>query len=432
MGWFDKFRKKTLSPVSTGGWRSIISEPFQGAWQQGKSVSREDISSFFAVFACISKISQDISKLPLLTKTQKDGVWTSGEVKGFDFLKKPNHYQTWQQFLENWLNSKLFSGNAYIFIDKDMRGNIKGFYVLNSERVMPLVDDSGGVYYQIKRDNLNNVNVENTTLPSEYIIHDRWNCFYHPLVGLPPIVACSVASENGLQIQRTSNRFFKNRAMPSGVLTAPGHIDEESAKSLKSRWKEAHGGEEIGGTAVLGDDLKYQPIAMTAVDAQLIEQLRLSAEIVCSTLKMPPFLIGFGALPNGMKVSDLNELYYSSCLQTLIEAIENLLTTATGAAEKGVSVEFDLESLIRMDAMTQIEILEKGVSAGLLKIDEGREKLGRGKVVGGDTPYLQQQNYSLAALAKRDAQENPFTNNPQGMTAEQAAKHLSKLLEVAA
>ena len=85
-----------------------------------------------------------------------------------------------------------------------------------------------------------------------------------------------------------------------------------------------------------------------------------------------------------------------------------------------------------MDAMTQIEILEKGVRAGLLKIDEGREKLGRGKVVGGDTPYLQQQNYSLAALAKRDAQENPFTNNPQGMTAEQAAKHLSKLLEVAA
>ena len=67
MGWFDRFRKKTLNPVSAGGWRSIISEPSQGAWQQGKSVSREDISSFFAVFACISKISQDISKLPLLT-----------------------------------------------------------------------------------------------------------------------------------------------------------------------------------------------------------------------------------------------------------------------------------------------------------------------------------------------------------------------------
>ena len=29
-------------------------------------------------------------------------------------------------------------------------------------------------------------------------------------------------------------------------------------------------------------------------------------------------------------------------------------------------------------------------------------------VAGGDSPYLQQQNYSLAALAKRDAKPDPF------------------------
>jgi hypothetical protein len=29
-------------------------------------------------------------------------------------------------------------------------------------------------------------------------------------------------------------------------------------------------------------------------------------------------------------------------------------------------------------------------------------------VAGGDSPYLQQQNYSLAALAKRDAKADPF------------------------
>jgi phage portal protein BeeE len=29
-------------------------------------------------------------------------------------------------------------------------------------------------------------------------------------------------------------------------------------------------------------------------------------------------------------------------------------------------------------------------------------------VAGGDSPYLQQQNYSLAALAKRDSSPDPF------------------------
>jgi phage portal protein BeeE len=55
-----------------------------------------------------------------------------------------------------------------------------------------------------------------------------------------------------------------------------------------------------------------------------------------------------------------------------------------------------------------MEMLDKGIKAGLLSPDEGRRDLDLPPVPGGNTPYLQQQNYSLAALAKRDAQENPF------------------------
>ena len=111
-----------------------------------------------------------------------------------------------------------------------------------------------------------------------------------------------------------------------------------------------------------------------------------------------------------MKVSDLNELYYSSCLQALIESIENLLTYHSGAEAKSISIEFDLDSLIRMDGESQMTILRDGIGAGVFKINEARAKVGLGKVEGGDTPYLQQQNYSLHALAKRDAREDPFSN----------------------
>jgi len=43
--------------------------------------------------------------------------------------------------------------------------------------------------------------------------------------------------------------------------------------------------------------------------------------------------------------------------------------------------------------------------------NEGRSKLDLKPVDGGESPYLQQQNYSLAALAKRDAQADPFAPN---------------------
>jgi phage portal protein BeeE len=61
-----------------------------------------------------------------------------------------------------------------------------------------------------------------------------------------------------------------------------------------------------------------------------------------------------------------------------------------------------------MDSITQMQVLKEGVSAGVLSPNEARAKVDRKPVEGGGSPYLQQQNYSLEALAKRDAQEDPF------------------------
>jgi phage portal protein BeeE len=49
--------------------------------------------------------------------------------------------------------------------------------------------------------------------------------------------------------------------------------------------------------------------------------------------------------------------------------------------------------------------------------NEGRGKLDLKPVEGGESPYLQQQNYSLAALAKRDAQADPFAPDTPALPA---------------
>ncbi|MGK6752506.1 hypothetical protein ACKUV4_000045 [Acinetobacter baumannii] len=46
----------------------------------------------------------------------------------------------------------------------------------------------------------------------------------------------------------------------------------------------------------------------------------------------------------------------------------------------------------------------------LTPADEGRAKIGMLPVPGGNAIYMQQQNYSLEALAKRDAKDDPFEN----------------------
>jgi len=61
-----------------------------------------------------------------------------------------------------------------------------------------------------------------------------------------------------------------------------------------------------------------------------------------------------------------------------------------------------------MDSITLVTTIQQAVGAGVMSPNEGRAKFDLKPVPGGANPYLQQQNYSLEALAKRDAQDDPF------------------------
>jgi hypothetical protein len=117
-------------------------------------------------------------------------------------------------------------------------------------------------------------------------------------------------------------------------------------------------------------------------------------------------------MPAYNNINALDQAYYSQTLQELIENIELLLDEGLELPD-GLGTEFDLEGLLRMDSLTQTTILKERVGAGILAPNEGRAKIGYGPVVGGNTPYLQQQNYSLAALKSRDLKDQEETDDVQ-------------------
>lgn len=409
------FKSKALSynnVPTRGGWWTVL-EPFSGAWQRNIEWKRETVLAYHAVFACITLISSDISKLRVrVVKSDSDGIWSEVPYGKYGVLERPNHYQNRIQFFENWMNSKLSRGNAYILKGRNRDGTVVRLYVLNPDAVMPLVSDDGDVFYQLGQDNLTNVDSAGITVPASEIIHDRFNCLFHPLVGLSPIFACGLAAYGGIKIQENSARLFNNGGRPSGILTAPGSITPEDAKEIKAAWEANYSGENYGKTAVLGDDLKYMPLSVTAEESQMIEQLRLSAEIVCSTFHVPRYKV-IGDVPSYNNIEAFEQQYYSQCLQVLIESIELLLDEGLGITEEGgpsnSGVEFDLEGLLRMDTKTQVETLSAAVKGGIDTPNEARKKRNQKPLTGGDTVYMQEQNYSLEALAKRDALPDPFS-----------------------
>ncbi|OUL98559.1 phage portal protein [Variovorax sp. JS1663] len=401
--------KAAVSPITLRDLVGRIMEPFAGAWQRNLEIdNKESILAFSAVYACVSRIANDISKLRImLTSIDENGIWSEvGESPYWKALKKPNRYQNRIQFLTDWLCMKLIHGNAYILKEREpSRGIVRALYVLDSRRVKPLVTPDGGVYYQISSDYLAGL-PQGVTLPASEVIHDRCPALWHPLCGVPPLYACARSATQGNRIQTNSATFFDNMSRPSGILSAPGLIDDVTAARLKQEWEQNFGGGNLGRLAVAGNDLKYIPITIPAEQAQLIQQLNWTVEDVARAFGVPLYKINSGPVPTSNNVEALEQQYYTGCLQVLIESIELCLDEGM-ELPNGYGTRLDLDGLLRMDSTAQIDFLEKAVK-GVMSANEARRKLNLAPTPGGAAVLSQQQNFSLQALAKRDASEDPF------------------------
>jgi phage portal protein BeeE len=128
--------KAEVSPVTSGGplrelsgvgFGGGIRESFPGAWQ--RNITVEGVTSLLAfspIYACVTRIANDIAKLGLVLMEEQAGLGISEPaVKTSPYwtvLRKPNGFQNRIQFVRQWLLSKLLFGNAYGIKFRDARG----------------------------------------------------------------------------------------------------------------------------------------------------------------------------------------------------------------------------------------------------------------------------------------------------------------------
>ncbi len=390
-------------------WWPVIREPYTGAWQRDVELRAESIITYFAVYSAITLIASDIGKLNLrLMQKGDDGLWEEVSVPAYSpVLRKPNHYQTRQKFIEQWMISKLIQGNTYVLKERDNRGVVVRLYVLDSNSTKVLVGPDGSVWYELNTDNLSGV-MQPIRIPASEIIHDVMVPLFHPLCGVSPLIAAALPVAQGMSIQRSSANLFAKGSRPGGIVTAPGPITEEQVLQFKHEWEQNFSGDNAGRVAIVGDGMKYESLGMPAEEMQLIEQLKWTAENVASVFHVPPHMIGAAAAPAyDQNIEARTQQYYSQCLQTHIESIEALLDEGLGLAKEGQAqvygTEFDLEDLLRMDTKTKVETTANGIRAGFISPNEARAKFNLAPTKGGESPIVQQQMFTLDGIAERDA-----------------------------
>jgi HK97 family phage portal protein len=265
-----------------------------------------------------------------------------------------------------------------------------------------LVAPDGSVFYDVQQDFLAGVDGA-VKIPASEIIHDRWNCLFHPLVGIAPLYASESSAIQAIQIERNSTKLFARGSQPSGLITAPQGISNDVADRAQKWWMENMAGEaNVGNVGVLGDGMTYIPLGMTAVDSEIIKQLNLSDERICRAFHVPGYMVTVGGMPNYNNIEALNQQYYSQCLQVLIESAEECLDNGLGLDDAGYECEFDLDGLLRMDSATKMESVTKGIKGMVFTPNEGRAMFNKPPLDGGNTVYGQDQDHSIQWLNLRD------------------------------
>jgi hypothetical protein len=122
---------------------------------------------------------------------------------------------------------------------------------------------------------------------------------------------------------------------------------------------------------------------------------------------VPPYKLGLQTNVTFSNAAQLNQDYYSQCLQKPIFDMQDLLRHGLGLPSD-YRVWLDLDDLLIMDPLGRAEVDAKEITAGIQAPDDARARRNLPPVPGGKYPLMQQQNYSLPALAKRDAQDDPF------------------------
>lgn len=398
-------------------------EPFTQAWQrnmEGKNFRDPSMLAFSGVYACVAVISQDIAKMPfrVMEIDQGDNV-TERVAKNNPYhrlLRNPNDYQTAMEFMQFWQVCKLLRGNAYGLMEFDNRGVPVKLHILHPDRVKPLIaPESREVYYEYTpRDNelvsLRRFSDQESTvvIPSRFIIHDRINCLWHPLIGTSPLYAGAMSAATGGRIMMNSERLFGNMARPSGVLTSAGTIEDVTAVRLKREFEANYSEGNIGRTAVLGDGLKWEPMVMTSVDSQLIEQLKWTIEDVARVYRVPMYLLNDTTRMTYKNAEQASQAYFSGCLQYHVEATEARFSKDFDLVEGQQYAGFDVQVLFRMDMEERFTAYSKAIQTGILSPNEARAMEGRGPMKGGEEPRMQMQYVPLSTpIADPNAAQTP-------------------------
>lgn len=338
------------------------------------------IQKFPLVYAAVTARAEAIAGLGIKIFDMKGD--QEAEVKDHPFYqvyRSPNPYQGSFEFIEQISMSLDVTGNAFIAIEPATAGPKQPFelYLIPTKYIAIIPDSKTKVkeyrYY---------VNGQTATYKPEEMIHIKYNNIDDVYYGASPLTsAADILTFEDYRIKFSSN-FFKNGAIPVGVLESEAVMSDSILKKLRGDWNAIHGGvANSNKLAILQGGLKYRSIASPLKDLDLSNLKRLSKDDILSVFKMPESVLGDMTNTSGSEGQDALRAFWRSSLIPHLSRIQSALNRGLKemAFKGGKQVfKFNLKAVEALadDKESVARYISSLMAASVMTANEGRSILG--------------------------------------------------------
>ena len=317
------------------------------------------------VQACVSTLAESVAQLPCeLYKRKADGSREKAtDHPLYDIIHNtPNNWMTAFEYHEFKQTSLGWRGNSIDYIEWDRKGHVKQLIPLAWDKIQVLKAKNGEPVYRNKE--------TGQIFPFRNIHHVRW-ISKNGRTGLSPIQ--NHMDQIGLAIatERHAEKVFANGTTLSGVIERPegaAQLDSDAVQGLKDGWVDAHAGlDNAFSVAVLQEGSKFNQLAMTNEEAQLLNTRKYGVNEIARIYKMPLHMIQHLEQSSWNNVEHMGLYYVVYTLVAWLKRHEGAMMRdlLTKEDRKDHFIEFNVAGLLRGDQKSRYEGLRKRSSMGL-------------------------------------------------------------------
>lgn len=208
-----------------------------------------------------------------------------------DLLRKPNEFHTGEMLIEMGQQHYELTGETWIIIDRDdlMREVPLGLWVVRPDRIEPVPGQdtflAGYVYTSVDGEQV-------PLLLDEVLCVKRANP-EDPYRGLGAVQSVMLELQSSRAVAEWNRNFFRNGAMPGGVIEVDGGLEDHEFQDLVTRWRESHRGvSRAHRVGVLEHGAKFNTTTYSVKDLMVTEMRGMTRDAVMEAFGISRHMLG--------------------------------------------------------------------------------------------------------------------------------------------